>query len=78
MTIIDIYTSLVVFIPIIISAINWIQRDKYGNWNPMFSVILKWYDGWVGFFWDKKKKWLYVFFIPFVGVIFKPYRKNFD
>ena len=35
------------------------------------EFIFKWYDLWVGFFWDKKKRWLYFFPIPMCGIIFK-------
>lgn len=35
------------------------------------SFIFKWYDGWLGFYWDKDKKWLYFLPIPFAGIIFK-------
>jgi len=33
--------------------------------------IFKWHDLWIGFFWDSKKKWLYIFLIPCLGLIFK-------
>jgi len=35
------------------------------------KLIFAWYDLWVGFFWDSKKKWLYVFPIPMFGIILK-------
>lgn len=35
------------------------------------SFLLAWYDLWVGFFWDKKKKWLYILPIPCCGIIVK-------
>jgi len=31
-------------------------------------LIFKWYDGWVGYFWDSKKCLLYLFLIPYVGL----------
>ena len=33
------------------------------------KLIFAWYDLWIGFFWDIKKKWLYIFIIPTVGII---------
>lgn len=36
-----------------------------------FALLFAWYDMWVGFFWDKKKKWLYVFPVPMFGFILK-------
>lgn len=35
------------------------------------SFIFAWYDLWVGFFYDKKKNWLYILPIPMVGIILK-------
>lgn len=35
------------------------------------KLIFARYDLWVGFFWDAKKKWLYVFPIPMFGIIIK-------
>jgi hypothetical protein len=35
------------------------------------QLIFKWYDFWIGFFWDSKNKWLYFFPIPMFGMIFK-------
>jgi len=34
------------------------------------KLIFAWYDIWVGFFWDSKKKRLYFFPIPTMGVVF--------
>ena len=32
------------------------------------KIIFKWFDFWIGLFWDKKHKSLYLFPIPTVGV----------
>lgn len=38
-----------------------------------YDIIIKWYDLWVGFFWDREKKWLYFFPVPCCGIIIKFY-----
>jgi len=57
--------------------IGWLIVDKYGNFNSKISFILKWYDGWIGYFWDKKKRYLYIFLIPFFGIVIKPNRNDY-
>jgi len=32
------------------------------------SIIFEWYDFWVGFFYDQKKRRLYFFPVPMVGI----------
>ena len=33
--------------------------------------IFAWYDLWVGLFWDSKKRWLYLFPLPSIGLVIK-------
>jgi hypothetical protein len=35
------------------------------------SFICKGYDAWVGFFWDRDKRWLYFLPVPCIGIILK-------
>ena len=34
-----------------------------------FRVILRWYDFWVGAYWDRDRRRLYVFPVPMLGVV---------
>lgn len=40
------------------------------------KLIFAWYDLWIGFFWDTKKKWLYIFIIPTIGIVFQFKKKS--
>lgn len=31
--------------------------------------IFAWYDAWVGAYWDRNKRRLYVFPLPFIGIV---------
>jgi hypothetical protein len=42
------------------------------------DLLLKWYDFWIGLYWDKKNRWLYVFGLPCIGVCFKFGARQFD
>jgi len=35
------------------------------------QFIFKWYDLWIGFFYDKKKNWIYFLPLPTIGIIIK-------
>ena len=41
------------------------------------KFIAKWYDFWVGWYWDSKIKHLYVLPIPCLGVVFD-FRKDYS
>lgn len=40
------------------------------------QLIVKWYDMWIGMFWDSKNKWLYILPIPCMGIILKFSKKS--
>lgn len=35
------------------------------------EFVFAWYDFWIGLFWDRKKRWLYVMILPTVGFVVK-------
>jgi len=35
------------------------------------EFLFAWYDLWIGFFWNKEKKWLYILPLPCTGIILK-------
>jgi hypothetical protein len=42
------------------------------------QFIFAWFDFWIGVFYDKKKRWIYLFLIPMCGVIIKLKTKNYE
>lgn len=40
------------------------------------EFLFKWYDFWIGAFYDKKKRWLYILPIPMIGIIIKLPKNN--
>jgi hypothetical protein len=47
------------------SAKNFIQRVPAMTVKPLFA----WYDFWVGVFWDRESRKLYVLPLPCIGVV---------
>lgn len=37
------------------------------------TPIAAWYDLWVGLYWDRQKRWLYVLPLPCLGIVIKPF-----
>jgi len=35
------------------------------------ALLFAWYDLWIGLYWDKKNKWLYILPLPMIGIILK-------
>lgn len=43
------------------------EKLKIMRIEPIFA----WYDIWIGAFWDSKKRYLYIFPIPMLGIVIK-------
>jgi hypothetical protein len=56
-----IITSIFVFVQSIILSILFLKKLK-------IKIIFAWYDFWIGLFYDKNKKILYIFLIPMIGL----------
>jgi hypothetical protein len=39
------------------------------------KLIFAWYDIWVGVFYDQKKRRIYIFFLPTIGIVIQLYGK---
>jgi hypothetical protein len=42
---------------------------KYTSDGKKVKVIFAWYDLWVGIFYDQKKRYVYIFPIPMLGIL---------
>lgn len=67
--------SIIVFVitGVVIWLIGFMLVDKYGNFRltPKVSFKFVWFDLWIGFFYDSKKKWLYIIPFPTLCIIIK-------
>lgn len=50
--------------------INCLRIQKKEENKMKIKLIIGWFDFWIGFYFDRKKKCLYFFFIPMVGFLF--------
>jgi len=58
---------------------GWVVTDRkegHSEKSSSLEFIFKWYDAWVGWFWASKKKFLYIFPLPFFGIVMKFYKNN--
>lgn len=44
--------------------------DKIERWLPEIYPVFAWYDLWVGAYWDRKNRKLYLLPIPCIGWVF--------
>jgi hypothetical protein len=43
---------------------------KIDFWLPEIRPVFAWYDFWIGLYWDRKKRRLFLFGIPCLGFVF--------
>lgn len=41
------------------------------TYKETWEIKFRWYDIWVGFYWDRKNKWLYICPFPCIAVVIK-------
>lgn len=35
------------------------------------APVVAWWDLWIGAYWDRKRRWLYLLPVPMIGVVIK-------
>lgn len=43
-----------------------------------YRLIVRWYDGWIGYYYDEKRHSLYIFLVPWVGIVIDCRRRSLN